>query len=224
MKQGKKLLCTILTVLMMATVPVTAYASELPFIDVTEDDFFYPGVNYFYSIGVVQGKTPNIFDPAAEISRAEFVTLLFRAMGNFAGCENEVHNAKYEPVFSDVPDGYFYSIPVTWAAKAGIVKGYDNGLFTGTDPISREQIATMLYRADQYYSTKGQDFFMFTPTGTELQKFADGGLVSPFAITAMQYAITSYIISGREMNGGLVLAPLDTASRAEAITMLQRWE
>ena len=134
------------------------------------------------------------------------VTILYRL-------ENEPEITAENP-FSDVEDGKWYTDAVIWAAENKIVDGYGNGKFGPNDPITREQLAAILYRYAQF---KGVD--VSVGEDTNILSFGDATEVSGWANAAMRWAVGSGIINGKD--GRLV--PKGDASRAEAATMLQRF-
>ena len=115
-----------------------------------------------------------------------------------------------ESSFTDVASGTWYANAVAWAAGEDIVSGYGDGTFGPEDSITREQIASILYRYAQY---KGYDV---TQSG-DLNTFTDGGQTSGWAETSMAWAVGSGLISGK---GAGVLDPLGTATRAEVAQIL----
>ena len=143
------------------------------------------------------------FGPSVSLSRAHFVTILYRMAGS-----PEVTS---EVTFPDVEEGQFYTDAVAWAVEAGVVTGYDEGNFGPADEITREQIATMLYRYSGNAGIAAQ---------TTVLDFPDAMEISPFAREAMIWAVSNNIMSGRE-NG--TLAPTDNASRADAAVMVDRY-
>jgi hypothetical protein len=118
-----------------------------------------------------------------------------------------------ENPFDDVPAGTWYTDAVIWAAENKIVEGYGNGKFGPSDDITREQLATILYR---YAQTKGKGF-----TGAWMfpLNFPDAAEVSDWADEAMHWMVMNGVIQGK--SGKLV--PQGGASRAEAATMIQRF-
>ena len=115
--------------------------------------------------------------------------------------------------YPDVENGQWYTDAVLWATQNGIVTGYDNGNFGTNDKITREQIATILYRYTKY---KGYA----VSTSAALSRYSDAGKVSDWAGTAMSWANAEGIITGRTET---TLVPDGAASRAEVATMLMRF-
>lgn len=226
MNQTKKLICTLLAMIMLVAMPLASFAEEtstLPFTDVPQDCFYRSNLEELYKNGIVKGKTATTFDPCALVSRAEFVTMIYRAFKTFVLFGSEL-DVEYKEQFPDVPNNQFYSIPVTWCVQNGIIKGYNNGTFGPNDPITREQMATILHRCDYYYSQHVSKYERTRYTGKEIYTFPDGNTVSGFARDGMNYCIACKYITGREYAPGKkVLAPVENASRAETVAMLDRW-
>ena len=109
--------------------------------------------------------------------------------------------------------GSWYAQAVGWASQAGVVTGYDTGIFAPNDPVTREQLAAMLYR---YQAHMGGS----TAGGSALDAYPDEGQVSAYARDAMSWAVGAGLIQGRD--GGL-LAPAGQSSRAELATILSRY-
>ena len=149
--------------------------------------------------GVGDGK----FDPEGAMTRAMLVTVLWR----YEGAPMEGSN-----IFSDVPNGQWYTDAVAWAAANGIVGGVGNGRFDPEGNITREQMATILHR---YADKKGLD----TSKRDDLSGFPDGGNVQSWAKDAMQWVVAEGIINGSEGK----LLPQGNATRAQVATILMRF-
>ena len=182
--------------------------SDWPFTDVEEKpgDWVYDAVKYVYENDIMTGMTKTYFGAAETLSRGQFATILYR-IANPAG-------VIYRQVFPDVRESDWFGLPVSWANQAGIIKGYINGYFGPADSITREQLATMLYRFAKYF---GYD----TSQKADFGKYPDADRVSDWARDAMQWAVGTGIIKGQ--NGGKYLDPQGNASRAECATMIQRF-
>ena len=128
--------------------------------------------------GVGNGR----FDPAGTTTRAMVVTMLWRAEGH--------PRAQYDIRYADVPNENWYADAVRWAVSVNIVNGYDASAFGPDDPVTREQLAVILYRYAQY---KGQN----TGTGVAaLNGFDDASQVSAWAVDAMVWAVSGGLING----------------------------
>ena len=174
----------------------------LPFTDVSAADWFYEAVGYVYAKGMMRGLSESTFAPYATTDRAMIVTILHRLEGS---------PAALPAAFTDVSEGQYYALPVAWASSAGIVEGYEDATFRPESPITREQMAAILYRYARY---KGLDVSV---TG-DLGRFPDASSVSLYASDAMSWAVGSGLIAG--LDGAL--QPGGAAGRAQVAVILQR--
>ena len=182
---------------------------ELPYKDVSEDDWFYDYVYDVYVKELMTGLEETIFAPNNNIVRAQFAVILYRMEGK--------PEVTYKDTFPDVKEGNFYSDAVIWAAENGIVTGYtDTGLFGPNDPITREQMAAMMFR---YANYKKLD----TKKREDLSGFPDGKNVQVFATDAVQWCVAEGIISGKGEEGAKILDPQASTCRAEAATIISRY-
>ena len=181
-------------------------SGTLPFTDVKTGDWFYEAVQYVYDKGMMTGVSADRFAPASTTTRGMIVTILYRL-------ENEPA-VSGGSAFTDVESGAWYADAVAWAAANDIVNGTSATTFAPNSPITREQMATMLYRFAQY---KGMDAVTLQEN---LTGYPDGGQVSDYAIPAMNWAIGQGLIAGME-NGTLV--PQGSATRAQVATILMRF-
>lgn len=177
---------------------------ELPFKDIHEDNWFYNSVKYAYEKGLMQGTGLDSFSPFSNTSRAMIVTILHRLEKTPAGLGD---------IFNDVAEGTWYKDAVAWAAANGIVGGYGGNRFGPNDSITREQMACILYRYAKY---AGYD----VSQSSALTGFVDGHTTAGWALEAMQWAVGSGLIQGKDGN---ILDPAGLATRAEAATILQRF-
>ena len=175
------------------------------FTDLDPTLWYHDGIHFCLENGMMNGVGNGKFDPTGTTSRAMIVTILYRLEGEPA--------VTGENPFTDVADGQWYTNAVIWAAENDIVGGYGNGKFGPNDPITREQLATILYR---YAQSKGQGF---TGAWMFLLDYPDASEISSWADEAMHWCVMNGIINGKD--GKLV--PGGDASRAEAATMLMRY-
>lgn len=188
----------------------TVYAGwvslELPFRDVRPEDWFYADVRYVYEAGLMNGTAEGLFSPDLFTSRAMIVTVLWRLSGSPV--------VNYYMPFADVDQAAWYAEAVRWAASCGIVAGYDNGNFGPNDPITREQLAAILYRCATYRqedTSIGAD--------TNILSFTDAASVSEYAVPALQWACGAGILQGAD--GALL--PIHPATRAQTAAILHRF-
>ena len=188
----------------------TVYAGwvslELPFRDVRPEDWFYADVRYVYEAGLMNGTAEGLFSPDLFTSRAMLVTVLWRLSGSPV--------VNYYMPFADVDQAAWYAEAVRWAASCGIVAGYDNGNFGPNDPVTREQLAAILYRCAAYRqedTSIGAD--------TNILSFTDAASVSEYAVPALQWACGAGILQGAD--GALL--PTHPATRAQTAAILHRF-
>ena len=179
--------------------------------DLTAAAWYHDGVHYCVEKGLMHGISADKFLPDGSVTRAQLVTILWRLEGSPA----PVSTAD----FSDVADGAWYAVAVRWAAGCGVVKGYDSKHFGPNDAVTREQMVTILYRYAQY---KGYDVSI--GEDTNILSFNDALTISGYSIPAMQWACGSGLMTGTRRDGGMLLAPRDTTTRAQAATLIMRFQ
>ena len=175
------------------------------FTDLDPTLWYHDGIHFCLETGIMNGVGSGKFLPGGAASRAMIVTILYRL-------ENEPEVTAENP-FADVSDGKWYTDAVIWASENRLVEGYGDGTFRPDRPITREQLAAILYR---YARSKGHGFtgmWMFPldyPDASEIASWAD---------EAMHWMVMRFVINGKGGN----LVPGGDASRAEAATMLMRF-
>ena len=179
--------------------------------DLTAAAWYHDGVHYCLENGLMRGVSGGKFLPDGSTTRAQLVTVLWRLEGS-----PETTGAVR---FGDTAGGAWYTEAVRWAAGCGVVKGYDNGCFGPNDAVTREQMAAILYRYAQH---KGYD--VSAGEDTNILSFDDAFAVSEYAIPAMQWACGSGMVRGIAQKGGMLLAPRDTTTRAQAATLIMRFQ
>ena len=183
---------------------------EEKFTDVQPGAWYVSAVQYAYDNGIMGGKSETIFAPEANLTRAEFATVLYSQSGK--------PSVTYRPVFKDVEEGAWYTNSVLWAYDNSIVSGYANGNFGTSDNITREQLALMMYK---YAKVKGYDT---TAESGILQNFSDEAKISTWAREAIQWAASHGIMSGKGngADGKPLLDPQGNATRAECAAMMKK--
>ncbi len=177
------------------TCPIWSYE------DASLSAWYHDGVHYCLERGLMVGTDSTHFSPGMTASRAMIASILWRMEGE--------PEAKTTQPFSDVADGRWYTRAVAWAAEAGVIKGYGEGRFGPNDPITREQLASILWR------------YAGSPPASDLPlNFTDAGEASGYARDALRWAVEQGILTGK---GGGVLDPRGKASRAEVAQMLTRF-
>lgn len=179
--------------------------------DLTATAWYHDGVHYCLENGLMRGVSGGKFLPDGSTTRAQLVTILWRLEGS-----PETTGAVR---FGDTASGAWYTEAVRWAVGCGVVKGYDNECFGPDDAVTREQMAAILYRYAQH---KGYD--VSAGENTNILSFDDAFAVSEYAIPAMQWACGSGMVHGIARDGGMLLAPGDTTTRAQTATLLMRFQ
>lgn len=180
--------------------PIKTPEPESPFEDVGESDWYYGVVIQAYESGIVKGVSENRFGPGQTASRGQVITMLYRMAGEPA--------VAGETAFTDLTQDY-YRDAVCWATENGVVKGYSETSFGPERSISREELATILYRMA---GSPAADY--------DLSRFGDGDRIQSYARDAMAWAADSGILNGYEDG---TLRPQGQASRAEVCAMLTRY-
>jgi uncharacterized repeat protein (TIGR02543 family) len=188
---------------------ITLYAKwtvKNPFIDVKPGDWHYDAVMYVYEKGLMLGVSDELFDPNGTLTRAMIATILYRHAGSpdVSGLENP---------FTDVPEGKWYTSAVKWAYANGIAMGYGYGLFGIDDPVTKEQLAALIYRTQQADGKKPMDILAD-------YQWSDWDNISDWA----KSAVTKLTMQGifRDMLNK-PFNPQTPATRAEIAAILYRY-
>ncbi|MDY4231627.1 MAG: leucine-rich repeat protein [Candidatus Faecousia sp.] len=185
----------------------TAVWKPSGYFDVKPGSWYEQPVQYATEHGLMNGTGTNTFEPESTMTRAMLVTVLWR----YANAPKPGANP-----FTDVPNGKWYTDAVAWAAENGVVNGVGDGKFEPDGSVTREQMATILYR---YAQKVGID----TSKHTELSAFPDASRVSAYARAPMQWIVAEGVIGGSRENGQDWLNPQGNATRAEVATILMRF-
>ncbi len=177
-----------------------------PFKDVFASDWYYGDVLYVYEKNLMTGTDLDVFSPAVTTTRGMIVTILYRL-------EGEPSTAGLDNPFDDLTQSWYVDA-AKWAAANGIVTGYGNGKYGPEDPITREQMVTILYRYAQYKSVD-----VSAGENTNILSYNDALEISEYAIPAMQWACGEGIIGG--YNG--YLTPTASAPRCQIAAILHRY-
>ncbi len=180
-------------------VPIPEAPWVNPYTDVDSEAWYYEAVAFVSAKGWMGGYGDTHFGPGAQLSRAQLAQILYN--------QAETPATSGSSDFSDVERGAWYHSAICWAVEQGIVGGYGDGRFGPDDPITREQLAVMLWRG------AGQP----TPPNL-LLTFPDADQASDYALDALRWAVEQGVLSGK--SGGL-LDPQGQATRAEAAQMLR---
>ena len=171
------------------------------FVDVPAGAWFEESVQFAVDNGLFYGTSDATFSPNSNMTRGMLATVLYRLA--------KEPGASADDLFNDVADGMYYTEAIAWAAENEVVTGYGNGLFGPDDPITREQLAVMLYR----YAGRPAVPNLILP-------FSDANKASAYAKDALCWAVDTGILNGK---GNGILDPTGKATRAEVAAMLMRY-
>ena len=205
MKTCKRFGALLLALILTLSLSVTAYAAveDTGFSDVAADAWYADAVTYVRDNGLMSGTSDTTFTPGGTMTRGMLVTTLYRMAGS-PSLENE--DLGYP--FADVPGDAWYADGVYWARLAGVVGGYSEDQFGPDDPVTREQIAVILWR------------YAGSPAAESGTDFADEGSISAYAAQAVDWARANGIVNGVEDNRFL---PQSSATRAQVATILRNY-
>ena len=195
----------------MPSSPVTVAATFMDdntmlnfFVDVPAGAYYYDAVLWAAEGGIVTGTDAVHFSPDASCTRAQLVTLLWRAAGSPV--------VNYAMNFNDVDSGAYYAEAVRWAASEKVVEGTTAETFAPDAAVTRAQVVTMLYR---FAKAQGMDT---TQGGMAIREFDDFDAVPAYALEAMDWAVNAGVLKGDNNR----LLPQDNCTRAQIVTMLYR--
>ena len=182
-----------------------------PYTDMDADGWYHDGIHFCLENGLMRGYSDDRFQPNASTTRAMITVMLWRLNGS------PVVNCALD--FEDVQENAWYTEAIRWAKAQGIANGYGNGKFGPDNVLTREQMASILFRYTQFQGGDLRD-----EASADLCVFDDAATVSEYAVPAMQWAYGSGVIQGMNAaNGGLVLKPNGSATRAQMATMMMRY-
>lgn len=176
----------------------------------------HAGLDYCITHGYIAGTSATTVTPDGECTRAMIVSILYRVQGEPAKV-NGYELKKLAPPFDDVERGRWYTDAIWWAKLTGVVSGMSPSTFAPDDPITRAQLAVILYNYTQQFAPES-----LTETGS-LTGFPDAGSVPSWARTAMAWAVGNGLISGVGENGVSYLRPEGCATRAQVATILMNY-
>ncbi len=215
----KKITSIIVSLVILLTCAATASAAatdracewgencpSAAFEDLELGTWYHDQVDQMIGAGLMNGMGEKEFAPTEILSRAMFVTILYRATGETAPAGNSE--------FTDLQAGSWYEDAVLWAEDKGLVIGVDAGIFAPNSPITREQIAVILYRYIAAY-----DLYI-DEINADLSSFKDDKKVSEWSEEAMLWAVSDKIFIGDDMGK---LNPTSFAKRCEAAVIMVRF-
>lgn len=189
-------------------ISVSTKTDSAQFKDVTRSNvgtWAADAVDFAYHFGLVSGVSKTEFAPNSPMTRAQLVTVLYRAAGS--------PSVTVSTNFEDLDVGSYYYSAVVWANVNGIVNGTSDTTFSPDSRLTRQQLAAILYR---YARAFGGD----TSYTGNLSHFTDRRQVDTYAVTPMTWAVSHEIISG---TSDTTLSPLSTATRAQVVVILHRY-
>lgn len=194
--------CTLslLTLPACAASPAAVTPDAGPFADVAADAWYAEAVEFCTRQGIMGGTDETTFSPGAPMTRAMLAAVLYR----MAGSPVPAGSAD----FTDIGAGDWYARAAAWAAEAGVLSGYGNGRFGGGEPVTREQMAAVLWR------------YAGAPAADPAEAFSDRAALSDWAGPAVDWARNGGILSGKEGNR---FDPKAEVTRAETAAILYRY-
>ena len=177
----------------------------------------HEGLDYCVYHGYIAGTSATTVTPDGECTRAMIVSILYRVQGEPAKV-NGYELKKLAAPFDDVERGCWYTDAIWWAKLTGVVSGMSPSTFAPDDPITRAQLAVILYNYTKQFAPES-----LTETGS-LTGFPDAGSVPSWARTAMAWAVGNGLISGVGENGVSYLRPEGCATRAQVATILMNYD
>lgn len=186
----------------------------LPYTDTKPGAYYEQAISEMYLWGIMTGTTETTFSPNKALSRAEWITMLYRSLGEPNVSELEM------PAFSDVNESRYYADALKYAVNAGIVNGYPDGTFRPNQSITRQEIAVMSYRFMQMLASiiVGKEVDL-TPRNENAKNATDWNRVSKYAQEAMLWCVSYGVINGTSSTG-LSLSPRANATRAQAAQLM----
>lgn len=202
MRNLRRMGAALMTLALILSMNLTAFAAveDTGYSDVDAGSWYADAVEYARDSGLMSGTTATTFEPSGATTRAMLAQTLYRAAGSPAVSGSDA--------FTDTQDGAWYADAVLWAAQAGIISGYGGGLFGAEDPVSREQIAAILWRYAGSPEAQSEDF-------------ADESTISAWAADAVDWVRSAGVMTGRE--GGR-FAPQANVTRAETAVILRAFQ
>ena len=199
MRNLKRIGAVLTAMALIFSLNLTAFAAveDTGFSDVSADAWYADAVAYVRDNGLMSGTSAAAFDPDGTMTRAMLAQTLYRAAGSPAVSDSDS--------FTDTAEGAWYADAVLWATQAGVISGYGDGRFGPNDPVSREQIAVILWRYAGSPAAQGEDF-------------ADEASISTWAADAVDWARSAGLMTGQEGNR---FAPQASATRAETAVILR---
>ena len=203
MRDLRRMAACLAALILCLGLSVTASAAEADtgFSDVAADAWYAEAAVYCRDNGLMNGTTATTFSPNATMTRAQLCAVLYRMAGS--------PEMTGRDAFADTPDGAWYEDAVLWAVRNRIMSGYTASTFGPHDPITREQLAAILWR------------YAGSPAAEAGEAYADEASIASWAVTAVDWARTCGFING--MSDGS-FRPDGRATRAQVAAILMRYD
>jgi len=173
-----------------------------------KSNWAHEAIEFVLQKGLFNGVDKTHFDPNGTMTRAMLVTVLYRLDGQKTPAK--------QSSFADVKRGQWYTDAVDWASAEDLIQGVSDTRFAPNDPLTREQLVTLLDRFSQYQGK-------YSPVSGSLSGYADEASVSLFAVEHMRWAVAAGILKGVTENGVTALQPKQPVTRAQVALMLMRY-
>ena len=208
MKKQRILSALLALCIVFSLVPTALAEKADDFTDVSRSDWYYQFVDYVTSKGYFNGASETTFAPAENMTRAMFVTVLFR----FHGAKGD----SSQSAFVDVAPGEWYTAAINWAAANKIVDGVGNGKFAPNDPITRAQMCAMIER---YLDLYRKAWKVTLPESGSLSVMVDESAIPAYALAAVKQCQRHGLVNGFEDG---TFRPNDLSTRAQVAAVIYR--
>lgn len=208
MKKQRILSALLALCIVFSLVPTALAEKADDFTDVSRSDWYYQFVDYVTSKGYFNGVADKTFAPAENMTRAMFVTVLFR----FDGAKGD----RSQSAFTDVAPGEWYTDAINWAAANRIVDGVGNGKFAPNDPITRAQMCTMIER---YLTLYKKAWKVTLPETGSVSVMVDENAIPAYALAAVKQCQRHGLVNGFEDG---TFRPNELSTRAQVAAVIYR--
>lgn len=208
MKKQRILSALLALCIVFSLVPTALAEKADDFTDVSRSDWYYQFVDYVTSKGYFNGTAETTFAPAENMTRAMFVTVLFR----FDGAKGD----RSQSAFTDVAPGEWYTDAINWAAANRIVDGVGNGKFAPNDPITRAQMCTMIER---YLALYKKAWKVTLPETGSVSVMVDENAIPAYALAAVKQCQRHGLVNGFEDG---TFRPNELSTRAQVAAVIYR--
>lgn len=208
MKKQRILSALLALCIVFSLVPTALAEKADDFTDVSRSDWYYQFVDYVTSKGYFNGVADKTFAPADNMTRAMFVTVLFR----FDGAKGD----RSQSAFTDVAPGQWYTDAINWAAANRIVDGVGNGKFAPNDPITRAQMCTMIER---YLALYKKAWKVTLPETGSVSVMVDENAIPAYALAAVKQCQRHGLVNGFEDG---TFRPNELSTRAQVAAVIYR--